>query len=52
MNHKEQKKLKKLLNGKLLQSKVSPNSSGFGFGLTISNILTEKIMERNYCNSI
>lgn len=43
MKNEEDLKLKELLNGNALNSKVSTNSSGFGFGLTISSILVSII---------
>ncbi|KAL4506633.1 hypothetical protein ABPG72_000204 [Tetrahymena utriculariae] len=52
MSYDEQQKLKLLLDGKQIQDKVSANSSGFGFGLTISSILARKISKRNQNNNI
>ncbi|EAR90841.2 ATPase, histidine kinase-, DNA gyrase B (macronuclear) [Tetrahymena thermophila SB210] len=52
MSFDEQQKLKLLLDGKSIQDKVSLNSSGFGFGLTISSILARKISKRNQNNNI
>lgn len=39
MKSDEQSRLENLLSGHSLDTKVSVNSSGFGFGLTISSIL-------------
>lgn len=44
MDEKEVDRLNSLLRNSSLAEKVSPNSSGFGFGLTISNILAKKIL--------
>ncbi|KAL4459857.1 hypothetical protein ABPG74_003383 [Tetrahymena malaccensis] len=52
MSIDEQQKLKLLLDGKQIQDKVSLNSSGFGFGLTISSILARKISKSNQNNNI
>ncbi|KAL4481186.1 hypothetical protein ABPG73_016199 [Tetrahymena malaccensis] len=43
MDEEEQLKLRQLLDNIYQQQKVSIHSSGFGFGLTISNILAKKL---------
>jgi hypothetical protein len=43
MNDQENKKLQKLLKGDLCDDRISANSSGYGFGLTVSNKLVCKL---------
>lgn len=44
MDEQEQNRLSDLLDNVYLADKVSSHTSGFGFGLTISNILAKKIL--------
>lgn len=55
MDEEEKQRLNRLLDNNSLAEKVSVHSSGFGFGLTISNILAKKILfqrEENAQNAL